>query len=145
MQCITVQQPWASLLVSGATRYLVRDWRTSHRGPLAIQAGSKFPAANAQLCADPAMRDLLHRYGFRTPYELPTRAVIGAVALEQCIPVNDDTRPRFEPADPAVLFGLVHAGAWAWVCASPERYLRPVSMAGRLGLFTVPNDLPAAG
>ena len=38
MKCITVRQPWADLIASGAKRVENRTWRTHHRGPLLIHA-----------------------------------------------------------------------------------------------------------
>ena len=39
MKCITVQQPWASLIASGKKKTEFRTWRLNYRGPLAIHAG----------------------------------------------------------------------------------------------------------
>jgi len=40
--CLTMHQPWASLLVAGIKRVEGRGWNTSHRGPLWIHAGTFF-------------------------------------------------------------------------------------------------------
>lgn len=43
MRCITLHQPWASLVALGAKRVETRSWKTSYRGPLAIHAAKGFP------------------------------------------------------------------------------------------------------
>ena len=41
MKALTVMQPWAQLLILGATRYDIRCWKTKHRGPLLIHAARR--------------------------------------------------------------------------------------------------------
>ncbi|CAM9945696.1 unnamed protein product, partial [Choristocarpus tenellus] len=41
--CITLHQPWASLLVMGIKRVEGRSWGTSHRGNLWVHAAAKSP------------------------------------------------------------------------------------------------------
>ncbi len=144
MKGITVQQPWATLLVGGATQYLVRDWRTFHRGPLVIAAGNRFPRAGVELCCDPDMRAILRRYGYDYAMELPTRAAVGTVTLADCLLITRDTRALLDPDDPAVAFGWVQVGCWVWVCKNPRTFARPVPMTGRLGIYSVPTSLIAS-
>ncbi len=136
-----MKQPWATLLVAGVTRYVVRDWRTFHRGPLAIHAGGDFPRANVLLCNDPAMRPFLNRAGLEYVIELPTQAVVGIVTVADCVPVRDEDHPSLDPTDPAVYFGQLQPGRWAWLCTQPRRLDRPIPVTGRLGLFNVPESL----
>jgi hypothetical protein len=143
MQCITVKQPWATLLVGGATQYLVRDWRTHHRGPLAIQAGRKLSRANVELCCDPIMRGFLRPEGFDFAMELPIQMILGKVTVADCIFVTEENQNLFDPEDPAVHFGIIQPGSWAWICTGSERFAHPVPMPGRLGIFAVPDVLLA--
>lgn len=39
MKALTILQPWASLIASGAKRIETRCWKTNYRGPIAIHAG----------------------------------------------------------------------------------------------------------
>lgn len=41
--CLTMHQPWASLLVAGVKRVEGRSWQTTHRGRLWIHAAAKEP------------------------------------------------------------------------------------------------------
>src|SRR6476620_4962366 len=38
MKALTLTQPWATLIASGAKRVETRSWGTSYRGPVAIHA-----------------------------------------------------------------------------------------------------------
>jgi len=42
--CLSMHQPWASLLVMGFKRFEGREWTTKYRGPLWIQATSQKPS-----------------------------------------------------------------------------------------------------
>ncbi len=33
MKCISLIQPWATLIIHGAKRFETRSWRTPYRGP----------------------------------------------------------------------------------------------------------------
>lgn len=46
MKCISLWQPWATLLAIGAKRFETRSWRCGHRGPLAIHAAKTSPYDN---------------------------------------------------------------------------------------------------
>jgi len=41
--CLSMHQPWASLLVHGFKRFEGREWTNKYRGPLWIHATSKKP------------------------------------------------------------------------------------------------------
>ena len=41
--CISMHQPWASLMVMGFKRFEGRAWTTKYRGPLWVHATSKKP------------------------------------------------------------------------------------------------------
>jgi hypothetical protein len=43
LMCLSMLQPWASLLVEGFKRVEGRFWNTSYRGPLWIHAGATPP------------------------------------------------------------------------------------------------------
>lgn len=45
--CISMHQPWASLLVYGIKRIEGREWPTEHRGSLWVHATSQEPGSEA--------------------------------------------------------------------------------------------------
>jgi hypothetical protein len=141
MQCLSVKQPWATLLVAGATRYLVRRWHTTHRGPLAIEASRRLSRVHIELCCDPEIRSRLQASGYDYAIELPLQALVGTVTLVDCRQITAANRGRFNPNDLAVQFGLLQPGLWVWICTNPQRLGKPVPCAGRRGLFPVSDSI----
>jgi hypothetical protein len=42
MKCLSIIQPWASLIAIGAKRYETRSWQTRLRGRIAIAASRRW-------------------------------------------------------------------------------------------------------
>src|SRR5262249_22603725 len=81
MLAITVQQPWASLIVAGVKQFETRPWATTHRGPLLIHAARFNPG---YLTADhPAVRACRDHLPVRL-HILPRRMLIGTVEVIGC-------------------------------------------------------------
>ena len=68
MNCLSLVQPWATLLLSGAKRYETRCWSTSYRGLLGIHASRRWSADLDYLC-------------LREPFRTALRAAGGALPL----------------------------------------------------------------
>ncbi len=122
MKAITVLQPWATLLITGASRYAVRSWQTSYRGPLLIHAGRRLVThgpyrAALQTCA------FLDR--------MPRGCILGFAELTDCLPVEAVAEPGL---------GDTRPGAWAWRLERPTRLARPLPLRGVLGVYEVPDD-----
>lgn len=101
---LTVRQPWADLIASGAKSIEVRSWRVDYRGPLVIAAAGREP------------RD----------YDRARRGVL--VCLVELV----DCRLGLE-TDRAAAGGVDVAGLWAWVLQRP-RALAPLPWRGALHL-----------
>jgi hypothetical protein len=72
MKSITIQQPWASMILSGRKKTEFRSWPTKHRGPLAIHAG---------LGID---REECRRVGY-DPEKLPRGVVLAVAEMYDCV------------------------------------------------------------
>lgn len=104
MKCISLHQPWASLVVYGKKRVETRSWPTTYRGPLLIHASSKWDGAIQSLCLEAPFRDALANYGVPIPphswtaedvarrkagWGMPFGAIIGRVNLIDCFHTQD--------------------------------------------------------
>jgi hypothetical protein len=137
MKCISVIQPWATLLVRGVKRIETRRWRTHHRGRLAIHAAQNFPEdARARSLAEPFCSHL-RQAGFRHWSELPRGAIIGTVDLLDCVPAEQARRELTESAE--LDFGDYSSNHWAWRLANPVAFAVPIPFSGRMRVFTVPD------
>lgn len=120
MTTITIRQPWASLIAAGVKRVENRVWKTKHRGPLFIHAGS---------AQDANARGLIEQYRERLPAgELPFGKILGAAWLYGC----------FQRADlPAAWHGheFAEADAWCWALGEFIPLDEPLVYSGQQGLF----------
>ena len=88
-----------------------RSWRTRHRGPLLIHAGSR---AHRESFEEHAVPDTAER-----------GAIIGVVEVVDCR--LERTSDWHEP------------GSWGWYLTGARRFEKPIRMKGRRGLFDVPE------
>lgn len=120
MKCLSVKQPWASLIASGRKTIELRTWCPKYRGPLIICAG--------------ASRS-------RTPNALLMRAQVGddsplsvAVCLVELIDVHD------HPDAVRACCATLEPDELAWELQDP-RPLLSIPVKGQLGLFAPPVEL----
>jgi hypothetical protein len=164
MKALTVQQPWAWAIIHGGKDVENRTQLWSYRGPLAIHAGSRFSQRGADF--SPLQRAYAAWLGFRHwegPYGgrtampidrtdprdaelLDVGAIIGVVDLVGA------HRAAWEPGECCPPWGeasyIEHGGTKRvdivhLVLANP-RSVAPIDTPGRLGLWTLPDDVAAA-
>lgn len=141
MKCLSLWQPWASLMVLGAKKIETRDWFTSYRGPLLIHAAKRdselyfteFPDFAA------ALEPLKGR--------MPLGMLLGTVDLVDCRPTESFTDFELDTVHGSGhkvwterSFGNYGNGRFGWVTANPKMFDEPVLYKGQQGLFDV-NDL----
>jgi activating signal cointegrator 1 len=66
MKCLSLWQPWASLLVHGTKRVETRGWETKHRGPLLIHAAKQLNYEQGETCHREPFRSALMSLGMLT-------------------------------------------------------------------------------
>lgn len=138
MKCLTVCQPYASLIVgwpgidvADVKRVENRTWPTSYRGPLLIHAGSS--------------TKWLGTWDGPTPAKMPMGAILGCVDLVGCQSIESLRRaPDRSPI--GWLKRHVHvAGPYCWILRRPRRLGTPIPYRGQQGLFEIPDDVLADG
>jgi hypothetical protein len=117
MRCLSVRQPWASLIASGRKTIELRSRRTRHRGPLVICAAS---------------RPWVGEHSFELG---PLGVSVALVDLVECRPAmpKDARAACIEPPE----------GWFAWEIRI-IRQLPPMPVKGALGLFTPPYAVERA-
>jgi hypothetical protein len=131
MKALTIHQPWAWAIAAGHKRVENRKWSTSHRGELAIHAGSsrKSIESATAFCRD---------QGIEPPAfdDLPRGAIIAVVDL---IDVVDVSTPSLldRPYDPWAF------GPRAWYLDNIRPLTEPVECSGQVGLFGVDDECEA--
>jgi hypothetical protein len=138
MKCLTILQPWATLILSGAKRFETRSWSTAHRGLLGIHAGRTMRDDVAVLCTCEPFRSLLKEAGYRFGADLPRGVLLGTVELLDCVPVA--ALPGGLDALERSL-GDYRPGRYAWKLANPRPFTRPIPWSGRPGVFEIETTL----
>ena len=143
MKCISLWQPWATLMVVGAKCNETRSWRTNYRGPLGIHAAKYFPRENQELCYEEPFQSALDKAGFFTPFVLPLGALIGQVEIVDCVPTlwcnmeMLDRAPWLIVTETELSFGDYSPGRFAWVTSLPVQFALPIPYKGHQGFFEV--------
>jgi hypothetical protein len=125
MKAITICQPYAAAIMSGAKKVENRNWFTSHRGPLAIHAGKSKSWMDDFEAVSRSVPGLTHD-------SLMFGALLGFVQVIDCKPVT-----LYEHQ-----YGYDEwaYGEFCWVLRNPVMLRKPLVMSGKLGLFDVPDD-----
>jgi len=121
MKCLTIVQPYAELIASGAKRVENRTWPTRYRGPLLIHAGKN--------------RTRLDEYDTGS-VPLAFGAVIARVNLIDCVSMEDIERGAYAKTYPWIQDHEHATGPWCFVLSDAKR-INPFSVSGRLGLFNI--------
>src|SRR5262245_30184480 len=132
MMCLTIPQPWASLLTAGITRFEPRCQWAGHRGPVLIHAGLDFPRENRVLCRTPSFSRLLRQIGCHYPADLPTQALLGTAVLVDCVPAAEPDPRAVADADRLRLLQAPPDG-WVLVFRDARPLSRPVFWKGSPG------------
>lgn len=121
MKCISVSQPFADLIVSGAKSIELRRWSTRHRGDLLVHAPLKVRKSD---CI---------RLGMEVSI---TGAIIGRVRLDDVKRYSDATQVN---ADAALHLASreFESSMYGFVLKDPIRFQEPIPWKGHLGIFEV--------
>eukprot|EP01083_Nonionella_stella_P076310 207886_1 len=129
--CLSMHQPWASLLVNGIKQVEGRSWATKHRGRLWIASTIRKP--------DPALIDEVERqyisqYGL--PRELipfprgyPSGALLGCVDLDDCLD-QESYQKRSESNEE-------NESNHVFICSHPRVLLLPPKIKGDHKLWSI--------
>lgn len=149
MKCITLTQPWATLVAIGAKQVETRSWSTSYRGPLAIHAGKGLgPVGGIKGLHDlyyssPFYDVLFPRYGALSEWDMPLGAIIAVTELIDCREIVENQvqrenwmRPAMLPPDePERSFGNHATGRFGWLLSHVRALPEPIPAKGALGLW----------
>ncbi|WP_379127974.1 ASCH domain-containing protein [Paenibacillus sp. sgz500958] len=134
MRCLTIRQPWATLVALGEKEFETRSWKTGYRGELAIHAGKTIDKA---ACLEEPFRSVLARHGY-TADNLPTGSIIAAGNLTECYEAAQLAEREGGISDNEVVFGDFSEGRYAWKLESMTPLVHPIPAKGRLGFWEYP-------
>ncbi|KAB0805283.1 hypothetical protein PPYR_02253 [Photinus pyralis] len=130
--CLSMHQPWASLLVAGIKIHEGRTWYTEHRGRLWIHAASKEPNNDELLEVEQMYRAIYNNQQLVFPKKYPTSCLLGCVFVEDCLS-QDQYREIYatgESESPYVL-----------ICSKPMILPLFHSMQGQHKIFPLSKEI----
>ncbi|EDW29997.1 GL15791 [Drosophila persimilis] len=128
-QCMSMHQPWASLLVAGIKKHEGRVWYSEHRGRLWIASTAKEPHPEEIAHMEEFYRLHYKDPNMKFPEHYPTSSLLGCVHVENCVPQEEyrDTYPRGESDSPYV-----------FVCSKPEQLPILLPVQGDHKIYELP-------
>lgn len=137
-KCLSMHQPWASLLVAGIKTVEGRSWPTRYRGPLWIASTAKKCAVAATDCAraEYAMRSR----GTDFPAAFPSAVLLGRVTVTDCLE-SDEWRRRVQCGE---MSDEANDSPFLFVCDNPHRLTTPLPVRGMHRIWTLPADIAAS-
>lgn len=123
---ISLQQPWATLLVLGYKGPETRSRKTKHRGPLLIHASKKFTHENKALC-----KKFPFNIFIQNPDKLPLGGIIGEVNIDS-VHHTEDIRNSLTKIQLA--FGDYSDGRYAYKNSNQHSFTDPIRCDGSLAL-----------
>jgi len=134
VKCISLWQPWATLIAIGAKRVETRSWPTNYRGPILIHASKKWDAELIGIRSDGRFDEPLREAGLE---ELPLGCIVAVSSIVK-IERTEAVRDRLSAQERA--FGNYETGRWAWALGRPVR-ITPIPFKGAQGIFDVPDNV----
>ncbi|KAJ6434226.1 hypothetical protein OIU84_017847 [Salix udensis] len=138
--CLTLHQPWASLLVYGIKRIEGRSWTAPIRGRLWIHAASKVPEEDTIKAMEDFYREIYAVNGItdiKFPEHYPVSRLLGCVEVVGC--VRCDELASWEAVPEGVrLEGQTN---FCWLCEQPKKLLVPFEMRGYQGVYNLEKKI----
>lgn len=126
MKTISLQQPYAELILQGRKTLELRTFNATFRGRFALHTSQ---TVKEDVCA---------LYGLNVA-ELPRGALVGTVELVGTAPLTPETYE--ERRDEHMRPGEFISNLVGWELANPERFTHPIPFKGKQGWFSVPDEL----
>uniref|UniRef100_G3PXV0 Activating signal cointegrator 1 n=1 Tax=Gasterosteus aculeatus aculeatus TaxID=481459 RepID=G3PXV0_GASAC len=121
--CLSMHQPWASLLIKGIKRVEGRTWYTSHRGRLWIAAAAKTPTPQ-EIAEVEAMYRQVYKKEPSFPKDYPTGCLLGCVNVTDCLPQEQFREQLPDSCEES-------ASPFVFICTNPQELLVKFPMKGK--------------
>lgn len=144
MRCLSLTQPWATLIAIGAKKCETRSWATAYRGPIAIHAAKGLGpggmrAFRERCCSTPFKDALLPAVDLDNEAAdcLPRGAIVAMCELIGCEPAAHYA--HFHGiSEQERAFGNFADGRYAWLLGNIRPLATSIPARGALGLWAPP-------
>ncbi|KJE91246.1 thyroid hormone receptor interactor 4 [Capsaspora owczarzaki ATCC 30864] len=133
--CLSMHQPWATLLVQGIKKVEGRTWYSAHRGRLWIAAAAKTPdpAEIAEVEAMYRSRDPAVVF----PTDYPTGCLLGAVDMVDCL-----SQDQF--ASQSTYDSSESQAPFVFICENPSELLLKLPVKGDHKIWKLEHSMHSA-
>lgn len=138
--CLTMHQPWASLLVHGIKRIEGRSWPSPIRGRLWIHAASKVPDEATIKAMEDFYREIYAVNGItdlKFPEHYPISRLLGCIEVVGC--VRGEELAHWEMVPEGVR--LEGQTDFCWLCEQPQKLLIPFEMRGYQRVYNLEKKI----
>ncbi|KAJ8760529.1 hypothetical protein K2173_015196 [Erythroxylum novogranatense] len=138
--CLTMHQPWASLLVCGIKRIEGRSWPAPIRGRLWIHAAGKIPEEGTIKAMEDFYREIYAVDGISDvafPEHYPVSRLLGCVEVVGCVKCEE--LASWEAVSEGVR--LEGQTDYCWLCEQPQKLLIPFEMRGYQGVYNLEKKI----
>ena len=137
MKALTIQEPWASLLVDLYKKFETRDWKLNYRGEMAIHSGKQsvhiedYPLGLEELLDDLEIT--------QDELKLTKQKIIAIATLKEIYLMTEE----FIEQQPYIerLTGVWEPGRYAWEFTNIKPLPQPILARGLPGLWEVPSEI----
>ncbi|XP_006650933.1 activating signal cointegrator 1 isoform X2 [Oryza brachyantha] len=134
--CLTMHQPWASLLVHGIKRIEGRSWPSPVTGRLWIHAASKVPDPETIKAMEDFYREIYAVDGITDitfPQHYPVSRLLGCVEVVGCVSCQELASWEHVPQS----VRLEALTDFCWLCENPQKLVVPFEMRGYQGVYNL--------
>ncbi|KAL6960109.1 hypothetical protein U1Q18_015649 [Sarracenia purpurea var. burkii] len=138
--CLTMHQPWASLLVHGIKRIEGRSWPSPIRGRLWIHAAGKVPDPATIKAMEDFYREIYAVNGItdlKFPEHYPISRLLGCVEVVGCVKCEELV--GWEEIPEGVR--LEGQTDYCWLCEQPQKLIVPFEMRGYQGVYNLEKKI----
>ncbi|XVF57131.1 hypothetical protein PTKIN_Ptkin06aG0179000 [Pterospermum kingtungense] len=138
--CLTMHQPWASLLVHGIKRIEGRSWPAPIRGRLWIHAASKVPEEATIKAMEDFYKEIYAVNGItdiKFPEHYPVSRLLGCVEVVGCLRCEELVQWETLPE----VVRLEGQTDFCWLCEQPKKLLVPFEMRGYQGVYNLERKI----
>jgi len=147
--CLTMHQPWASLVIYGIKRLEGRSWNPDFQGPLWIHAAAKEVSPELITAVEEPYRGI--RKGLEFPKFYPTSVLLGRVYVTESISNQvlqqrqaEEQQGEGETPQKGLEVPTYSEGSdseFVFVCVSPQKLLVPMQMSGQHKIWKLPRNV----
>ncbi|CAF4914770.1 unnamed protein product [Pieris macdunnoughi] len=134
-KCLSMHQPWASLLVEGIKLSEGRTWYSNHRGRLWIASTAKPPEQSLVREIENRYRVLYPDKQFKFPTFYPTACLLGCVNVDDCLP-QEEFQKQYPDGD--------SDSPYVFVCSNPVSLRLRFPVKGQHKIWTLDKSIHQA-